>query len=722
LTTYVYNALGNVTSITTVTSVGNQTRTFVYDGLGRLTSETYPESGTTTYAYDSATGCAGSSSGDRIKRTDAVGNVACYAYDLQHRKTSITYSGPYASRTPNRYFVYDAATVNGVTMANAAGRLAEAYTCTTCTPTPTKITDVGFSYTVRGEVADTYQSSPHSSGYYHVSATYWAHGKVQTLSGVPGVPAITYGVDNMGRSTTASASSGQNPVTSLSYNTMNQVTGITFGSGDSDSYSYDASTGHMTGFSFNVNGQSLTATIQWFNNGTVQTFSTTDPFNTSNNGTCSFAYDDMVRVSSANCAPTGGPAYWSQIFSFDPFGNISKSGSVAFQPTYSTATNRISSLPGASVSYDANGNLLNDGTYTYDWTAFGKASTVNGIAITYDALGRDVEHNNAGSYTQIVYDTARRKIATMSGQTLQKGFVGLPTGATAVYQPTGLTWYRHADNLGSSRLATTPTRAVAADRAYAPYGEAFNETGVQDRSFAGHDEDTVSALYDAPARLYSPTQGRWLAADPSGLNAIKNYYPQTLDRYSYVLNNPLQWTDPNGLDCWDPTNPNPCTDCSIAPCVDGGDPDYPSGGGGDGHHGPGLELPPPDWGGGVNNTDPTSLPSCFSIFLDTAKAPLPVVKDAVQRWKDIILAAASGGPAAITRLANAISEIVGAGASDIADDATNAAIAAQVSQLLGGAVTAVLKKLPEIIAATVDVAIAIGIGREVAAVSKGQCR
>jgi hypothetical protein len=72
---------------------------------------------------------------------DAKGNTACYTYDTLHRVTSITYTaGPDAPNTPTKKFVYDAATVNGQILANANGRLAEAYTCTgSCT---TKITDL----------------------------------------------------------------------------------------------------------------------------------------------------------------------------------------------------------------------------------------------------------------------------------------------------------------------------------------------------------------------------------------------------------------------------------------------------------------------------------------------------------------------------------------------------------------------------------------------------
>ena len=56
----------------------------------------------------------------------------------------------------------------------AQARLAEAYTCTgSCT---SKITDLGFSYNARGDLVDVYESTPHSSGYYRVTASYWPNG------------------------------------------------------------------------------------------------------------------------------------------------------------------------------------------------------------------------------------------------------------------------------------------------------------------------------------------------------------------------------------------------------------------------------------------------------------------------------------------------------------------------------------------------------------------
>ena len=144
-------------------------------------------------------------------------------------------------------------------MSNAKARLAEAYTCTSCPGT--KITDVGFSYTSRGQVSDVYESTPHSSGYYHVNQTYWANGALNQLSGLSGLPTITYSVDGEGRVYSASASSGQNPLTSTTYSVASSVTQVNLGSSDSDSFTYDPNTNRMTQYEFTVNSQSVTGPL-----------------------------------------------------------------------------------------------------------------------------------------------------------------------------------------------------------------------------------------------------------------------------------------------------------------------------------------------------------------------------------------------------------------------------------------------------------------------------
>ena len=553
-TKYSYDILNHVIGVTqNAQSTGSQqTRTYAYDDLGRMTSEANPESGTTTYTFDSDTTC-GTYKGDLVKKVDAVGNVICYKYDTLHRLTNtFVSSGPYGSSTPYKYFVYDAATVNGVAMANTKTRIAEAYTCSTSACT-SKITDIGLSYTVRGETSDVYESTLNSGGYYHTSATYWANGALDVLTakygstGITGLPTFTYAPDGEGRIGTVSASAGQNPLTATAYNEASLTKQVTFGSSDSDSFTYDPNSNRMTKYTFAVNGQSVVGTLTWNSIGTLETLAITDPFYGAGNQTCSYTHDDAIRIAGANCGSS-----WSQTFSYDAFGNVSKSGTVSFQPTYSYLTNHMTQVGSSTPAYDANGNATNDTAHTYTWDANGRPVTADSVGLTFDALGRMVEQNKSGTYYQFVYAPTGGKFAIMNGGTLQKAFVPLTGGSQAVYTSSGLAYYRHSDWIGSSRFASTPSRTLYYDGAYAPFGEAYAQTGTGDLSFTGMNQDTVANLYDFPAREYNNIHGRWASPDPSGISFVQPDDPQTWNRYAYVRNSPLNAIDPTGLYCgWD---------------------------------------------------------------------------------------------------------------------------------------------------------------------------
>jgi hypothetical protein len=122
----------------------------------------------------------------------------------------------------------------------------------------------------------------------------------------------------------------------------------------------------MTQYSFNVNSQSETGTLTWNANGTLGQLAITDPFYSADNQTCTNTYDALARISSNSCTSSG----WAQTFSYDAFGNISKSGSISWQPNYNNVADQYQSgWQGISgkVAYDASGNLLNDTFNTYTW-------------------------------------------------------------------------------------------------------------------------------------------------------------------------------------------------------------------------------------------------------------------------------------------------------------------------------------------------------------------
>jgi RHS repeat-associated protein len=63
------------------------------------------------------------------------------------------------------------------------------------------------------------------------------------------------------------------------------------------------------------------------------------------------------------------------------------------------------------------------------------------------------------------------------------------------------------------------------------------------RRFTGQRWEQGLGLYDYRARFYDPTLGRFLQPDPI---VPEPGNPQALNRYAYVYNNPLRYTDPSG--------------------------------------------------------------------------------------------------------------------------------------------------------------------------------
>src|SRR6185437_11033107 len=197
-------------------NAGVEHRSFSFDQLCLITSESNPETGTVAYTLDSDGTCGSGAAdlGSLVKRVDNTANVTCYLHDALGRVTTVLYpSGPNHQYTSTKHFQYDAATLsNNAVMQNVKGKLAEAYTGDAHT------TELGFSYPNPGaSEVDVYQSSTHSNGWYLTTAQHYANGAISALTLPVGVPAITYGLDGEGRPTTVADGSPNGLVKSASY-------------------------------------------------------------------------------------------------------------------------------------------------------------------------------------------------------------------------------------------------------------------------------------------------------------------------------------------------------------------------------------------------------------------------------------------------------------------------------------------------------------------------
>jgi len=106
------------------------------------------------------------------------------------------------------------------------------------------------------------------------------------------------------------------------------------------------------------------------------------------------------------------------------------------------------------------------------------------------------------------------------------------------------------DHLGSPATAINTTTGVVTRRLHDPYGTTRQDTGIgTDRAFTGQYQDPTTDLLFYNARYYDPLNGRFISPDSIVPNPAN---PQDLNRYSYVQNNPVTYTDPTGNCLWIP--------------------------------------------------------------------------------------------------------------------------------------------------------------------------
>jgi len=232
--------------------------------------------------------------------------------------------------------------------------------------------------------------------------------------------------------------------------------------------------------------------------------------------------------------------------------------------TYNAGTNRLATIGTQSVQYDAAGNLVQDGTGTgsksYQWDAEGRMTSVSvsglsSATFSYKALGQRVEKNlNNGTYTEYVYDAAGNVIGTFNRAVWLELFMPLGGRIFAKYA-SAITYFMHANPLGTSLEVTDNIGTLVQDLTYYPHGTraVYVNTGIIDERFASLSERDPESYLDWTAnRVHDPTLMRWLSPDPSGVKAVSLTDPQTWNMYAYVRNNPMTLTDPSGLEAKSP--------------------------------------------------------------------------------------------------------------------------------------------------------------------------
>ena len=192
-----------------------------------------------------------------------------------------------------------------------------------------------------------------------------------------------------------------------------------------------------------------------------------------------------------------------------------------------------------------------DYTYTYNeadqLVQAGQVANLNPVSFTYDGDGvrvkRSVESLLPTTETIYVYDAFGNVIAEYdkTGQLLAD-YVWVNGQRVCKIAAGEQRTYYHTGPGGSTLALTNDAAQVIGRTDYYPFGSTFASSGTQDRyAFMGKDRDF--GLYYFGSRFYDPATATFSSPDPVAGSVER---PQGLHRYSYALNNPNKYHDPNG--------------------------------------------------------------------------------------------------------------------------------------------------------------------------------
>jgi RHS repeat-associated protein len=226
----------------------------------------------------------------------------------------------------------------------------------------------------------------------------------------------------------------------------------------------------------------------------------------------------------------------------------------------SAGPHAVTSIGSMTFGYDLNGNMTNRNGATIAWTRYNLPSRIDGAGGAYSEFlyggdrSRYVQKEDDGTSLHTRHYAAPGLFeAVYAGSSHLVDYQYVHANGHAVAQITTAssgddTQYLHRDHQGSV-VATTDTSGTVLDRfEYDPFGVRTVTVGSEDgnaRGYTGHEHLAALDVIHMNGRVQDPLLGRFLSPDPF---VQAPYQSQSLNRYSYVWNNPLSRVDPSGFE------------------------------------------------------------------------------------------------------------------------------------------------------------------------------
>ncbi|HXI43118.1 MAG TPA: RHS repeat-associated core domain-containing protein, partial [Bryobacteraceae bacterium] len=578
VTSYTYDLLNHLHTVSMTRSTGSQTRTFNYDSTTqRLMSEVHPESGTTSYTYN-ADGTLASKTVPH-PTDSAKHQKITYTYDsLQRIQTIQRYpdsaGAPDPCQTANfawdvNLIANDPGTYPWFFTPYAFGRLGGiqwGFQDPNINFSPTTPCNTGgftelYNYNVDGTVSfkrlqySQYTQATNSVLIGDLDAQYGYDSRGNILGIIypnewPANPPYDpsrgpafytfyrhlYSEDSMGRPSTlvmqtcpsaVCGSGGATEMNNVVYGPANEMTSI---GGETRTYNSRLQLTRQTTSGLDLEYvYSATA-----NNGQI-----TQMINHVANETVNYTYDTLARLSTATSAQ------WSLTYAYDGFGNR----------TTQTGTG---TAPSATFNYNGNNNQITTAGFSYDLKG-----NMTQIPVT-GGLSYDVENRLGGASGTVSYSQDNKRV--WDGQFVH--FFGIDGRELGVYQPSynqvqGVSIWTFGtigqDEYFNGKMFLAKGQPVVTDRlgsvryrrgvasSYYPYGEEYTTTAQSQVKFATYYRDT-SGLDYADQRFYRSIHGGFLTPDPA-MNSADPADPGSWNRYAYTRGDPVNRYDPSGLTC-----------------------------------------------------------------------------------------------------------------------------------------------------------------------------